>query len=127
VGLLILNEEQNLRALVWWKPSGVSAKRGPSKHATILSALAAMLRLLLMPSAVIGGIENSVYWVLDVAFREDASRIRVGHAAHNLAVLRHIALNLVRQERTARIGVKVKRLKAVWDTDYFLRVLTPSN
>ena len=61
--------------------------------------------------------------MLDVAFREDESRVRVGHAAENLAVLRHLALNLVRRERTAKVGIKAKRLKAGWDATYLLKVL----
>lgn len=69
------------------------------------------------------GIENSVHWVLDIAFREDESRVRVGNSAQNLAVLRHIALNLFRQEPTAKCGIKARRLKAGWSDQYLLKVL----
>lgn len=69
------------------------------------------------------GIENSCHWVLDVAFREDESRVRKGHGPENLALLRHIALNLIREERTAKLGVKNKRLRAGWDNRYLAKVL----
>ena len=69
------------------------------------------------------GIENSLHWVLDVAFREDACRTRTGHAPENLATLRHIAVNLLKQERSCKLGVKSKRLKAGWDESYMLKVL----
>jgi predicted transposase YbfD/YdcC len=62
------------------------------------------------------GIENQVHWVLDVTFHEDQSRIRAGYAAENLAVLRHTALNLLRQATTKRTSIKGRRLKAAWDT-----------
>jgi predicted transposase YbfD/YdcC len=69
------------------------------------------------------GIENRVHWVLDIAFREDQCRVRQGHADQNLALLRRLSLNLLRQETTAKMGTKAKRLKAGWDHAYLLKIL----
>lgn len=68
------------------------------------------------------GIENSVHWILDTAFREDKSRLRKGHSAENFSVLRHIALNLLKQEKT-ELSVKSKRLKAGWDNVFLGKIL----
>ncbi len=69
------------------------------------------------------GIENRVHWVLDVTFREDASRVRAGDGAENLAVLRHFALNLLRQERTTTGSIATKRFRAALDAGYLALVL----
>jgi predicted transposase YbfD/YdcC len=69
------------------------------------------------------GIENEVHWVLDVAFREDDCRVHTDFAPQNLAVIRHLALNLLKQEQTAKVGIKAKRLKAGWSTAYLRKVL----
>ena len=68
------------------------------------------------------GIENGLHWVLDVVFREDDSRIRAGHAGANLAMIRKVAVSLLRNARGKESGV-TKRLKAGWDNDYLLQVL----
>jgi predicted transposase YbfD/YdcC len=69
------------------------------------------------------GIENCMHWVLDVAFREDDSRIRIGEAAQNFAILRRIALNLLKNEKTTKLGIATKRLKAGWNEAYLAKVL----
>ena len=56
------------------------------------------------------GIENSLHWCLDIAFREDESRVRDRQAANNLAVMRHIALGLLRKDKIVKGGIKTKRL-----------------
>jgi predicted transposase YbfD/YdcC len=68
-------------------------------------------------------IENGLHWVLDIAFREDDSRVRKDHGPRNFAVLRQIALNLLKQERSLKVGVKAKRHRAGWDQPYLLKVL----
>lgn len=69
-------------------------------------------------------VENDLHWSLDVAFNEDKHQLK-GNGAANMAVVRHAALSLLKQERTARCGIKGKRLKAAWSTDYLERVLEP--
>jgi predicted transposase YbfD/YdcC len=69
------------------------------------------------------GVENRLHWVLDVQFGEDASAVRVGEAAHTFAVLRHLALNLIRQERSVRGSIASKRFRAALDDTYLARLL----
>jgi predicted transposase YbfD/YdcC len=69
------------------------------------------------------GIENQLHWVLDVTCNEDASRVRTGHAAQNLAALRHLALNLLRHDRTRKGSVATKRFRAALDQAYLTTLL----
>ena len=68
-------------------------------------------------------IENKLHWILDVQFNEDSSRIRKDNAPQNLAIIRHIALNLLNQDNTVKAGVKRKRNKAGWDNEYLEKIL----
>lgn len=69
------------------------------------------------------GIENSLHWVLDVSFGEDACRIRKGDGPQNLAVLRHMAMNLMGRETHAKRGIKARRKRAGWDRRYLTQIL----
>lgn len=70
------------------------------------------------------GIENGLHWCLDIAFREDDSRIRKGHAATNFATIRHFAVNLIKQDKERKVGVKASRKRAGWDDNYMLQLLS---
>jgi predicted transposase YbfD/YdcC len=67
-------------------------------------------------------IENSLHWVLDVTFGDDQSRLRTGHGAKNMAVVRHFAINLARAVNDKR-SIKLRRKRAGWDPDYLATIL----
>ena len=69
------------------------------------------------------GIENKLHWVLDVGFGEDLDRKRAGHAAQNFSILNRIALNLLKNDKSSKRGIKGKRLKAAWNIPYLLKLL----
>ncbi len=73
------------------------------------------------------GIENSLHWVLDIAFREDESRIRAGNAAENINIARHIGINLLKHEKSCKMGIASKRKKCSYDMEYLLKVLSGLN
>ena len=72
-------------------------------------------------------IENELHWVLDVAMNEDHNRVRKNQAPENMAVLRHMAINLIKQEKTAKGGIHAKQLQAAWNNDYLLKILAIAN
>lgn len=68
-------------------------------------------------------VENELHWCLDIGFREDECQIREAQSAENFAAIRHIGLNLLKQEKSCRLGIKSKRKKAGWDHSYLLKLL----
>lgn len=97
--------------------------RTPRERRSFISSLAADATQLLAAVRGQWAIENQLHWCLAVSFREDACRTRAGKAADNLAVVRHIALKLLKQEKTCQMGLKGKRLKAGWEEASLLKVL----
>jgi hypothetical protein len=74
-------------------------------------------------SAATHGVENNLHWQLDVSFAEDQRRVRVGHGAENFSRLNRIALNLLKNEKTSKVGIAIRRQNCGWDDDYLLKVL----
>jgi predicted transposase YbfD/YdcC len=69
-------------------------------------------------------VENKLHWQLDVSFNEDRNRLRSGYAAENFSMMNKVALNLLKNEKSVKVGVKTKRLKAGWDDTYMMKVIT---
>jgi predicted transposase YbfD/YdcC len=70
-----------------------------------------------------GGVENNLHWTLDIVFNEDSCRIRKGYSDQDMAILRHISLNLLKSETEHKVGIIIKRQMAGWDSDYLLKLL----
>jgi len=88
-----------------------------------LSSLSSEVRAFASAARAHRGVEHGLHWILALAFREDECRVRVGHGAENFAILRHVALTLLRQERTTHCGIKAIRLLCEWDESYLRKVL----
>jgi predicted transposase YbfD/YdcC len=117
------NQWRGLRSLVMVESERWQEDNSTREQRLYISSLPSNARYLNAGVRSHWGIENRVHWLLDVSFREDACKVRKGNAPQNLAVIRHIALNLLRKEKTAGAGIKAKRRAAGWDNDYLLQVL----
>jgi predicted transposase YbfD/YdcC len=113
-----------LRSVALVQATRTSGAATTTEHRYYLSSLPADAARLNRIVRTHWQIENHLHWVLDTAFDEDQCRVRMGAGAQNLALLRRVALSVLKHDRTAKLGIKGKRLKAGWDEQYLLHVLT---
>ncbi len=113
----------DLASLVWVESERRCGDRVTTDVRIFISSLPPKARLQLQAVREHGSIENVHHWVMDVAFGEDNRRIRTGQAAHNMAILKRIAHNLLRQDRSLKVGIANKRLAAGWNKDYLCQLI----
>lgn len=111
-----------LHSLVFVESERQMGEKTTCERRYFLSSLSGSAKRVLRAVRHHWGIENRLHHVLDVSLNEDACRIRRDHAAENFATLRHLALNLLRQEKTSLRGIKARQKQAGWDDNYLLKV-----
>lgn len=114
----------NLQTIVMIKSERQIGKKRQNRTGYFISSLANDAERILSVKRSHWGIENSLHWVLDVAFREDDSRIRLGFASENMATLRHMAVNLLKQDKSVKGGIHAKRMKAAWNENYLFKLVS---
>jgi predicted transposase YbfD/YdcC len=119
-----LDKWAGLQSVVMIRSQRQEGEKVTSETRYFITSLAAQAAKILQTARHHWGIENELHWVLDVAFNEDQSRVRQGYAAENLAVIRHLVLNLLSQEQSHKVGKKNKRLRCAWDVAYREKVLS---
>jgi len=122
---LVRNRQQwkGLRSIIRIVSQRQMGEKTESQTRYFISSLPADAKAVLKAKRSHWKIGNQVHWVLDIAFREDESRVRKDHSAENLAMLRHLALNLLKRDKSAKGGIHAKRLQAGWNNDYLLTIL----
>ncbi len=118
-----LDKWQGLQSVAMIRAQRIIADKTTIETRFVISSLPTQAQLILKANRHHWGIENKLHYVLDVAFAEDLSRVRQGYAAENLAVIRHLVLNLLRQDKRSKLGVENKRLRCGWDIQYRSQVL----
>ncbi|GAB6010314.1 ISAs1 family transposase [Dysgonomonas reticulitermitis] len=118
-------EWEGLRTLVKIESERYIKSSGKTEKETRLyiSSLVADAKLINQSIRAHWSVENSLHWVLDVGFNEDRSRKRTGFAAQNYSLLNRIALNLLKNDKITKVGVRGKRLKAGWDNNYLINLI----
>ena len=111
------------RAADWGQGGGPPGDGTTTQARYYISRLDVSAKRLLEVVRAHRSVENPLHWSLDVAFREDQSRVRKAHGAQNMATLRQISHNLLKREATLKAGIQGKRLQAGGREDYLLKVL----
>lgn len=115
---------QNLKSIIMVRSERIVSGQPPSyERRYYISSLPARALEIANIIRKHWGIENKVHWILDVAFREDEQNADAGNIAENMSLIRRISLNLLKQEKSAKCGMEIKRQMAGWDNEYLLKVI----